>query len=104
MKLKFNLHFQVEHTECSEGLVQSSFARENALQRSQIGDEHNFAQYMQIDTVINEREQTAEFKSTTVVKEVNKEDTTIGSRLAACNDGSDCSEYEVCIVLFLLHS
>ena len=59
---------------------------------------------MQVDTGINGREQTAEFKSTTVVKEVNMEETTIGSQPAACSDGSDSTEYEVCIVLFLLHS
>ncbi|XWS62142.1 hypothetical protein CRYUN_Cryun07bG0185600 [Craigia yunnanensis] len=85
-----------EHSEFSEEQVQSSFARADALQvGSQIGDEHNSAEPMQVDTGINGREQTAEFKSTTVVKEVNMEETTIGSRPAACSDGSDSTEYEV---------
>ncbi|XWS38742.1 hypothetical protein CRYUN_Cryun19dG0156500 [Craigia yunnanensis] len=85
-----------EHSECSEEQVQSSFARADALQvGSQIGDEHNSAESMQVDTGINGREQTAELKSTTVVKEVNMEETTIESRPAACNDGSDSTEYEV---------
>ncbi|XVE57457.1 hypothetical protein DITRI_Ditri04bG0091900 [Diplodiscus trichospermus] len=85
-----------EHSECSEEQVQSSFARANALQVGcQIGDEHNSAESRQVDTGINEREQTAELKSNTVVKEVNMEETTIGSRPAACSDGSDSAEYEV---------
>ncbi|XVF51976.1 hypothetical protein PTKIN_Ptkin04bG0227700 [Pterospermum kingtungense] len=83
---------KVEHSESSVEQFQSSFARENALQCSQIGEGHDSA--MQVDTGINERERTAEVKSTTVVKEVKKEDN-VGSRLAACSDGSDCSEYEV---------
>ncbi|XVF13616.1 hypothetical protein REPUB_Repub08aG0222900 [Reevesia pubescens] len=85
-----------EHSECSEEQVQSSFARADALQvGSQIGDEHNSAESMQVDTGIHEREQAAEVKSSTVVKGVNMEETTIGSWLAACSDGSDSSEYEV---------
>ncbi|XVF11037.1 hypothetical protein REPUB_Repub07fG0234800 [Reevesia pubescens] len=85
-----------ENSECSEEQVQSSFARAGALQvGSQIGDEHNSAESMQVDIGINEREKTVEVKSTTVAKEVNIEETAIGSRLAACNDGSDSTEYEI---------
>ena len=102
MKLKFNLNFQGEHSECSEEQVQSSFARADALQvGSQIGDKHNSSESMQVDTGIDGREQTAEVKSTTVVKEVNMEETTIESRPATCSDGSDSTEYEVCIVFLL---
>ncbi|XWS49250.1 hypothetical protein CRYUN_Cryun13aG0147900 [Craigia yunnanensis] len=85
-----------EHSECSGEHVQSSFARADTLQvGSQIGDEHNSAESMQVDTGINKREETAELKSTTGVKEVNMEETTIGSQPAACSDGSDSTEYEV---------
>ncbi|XP_022757379.1 uncharacterized protein LOC111304736 isoform X2 [Durio zibethinus] len=86
-----------ELSEWSDEHVQSSFARADALQFGrQIGDEHNnSAESMQADTGINGREQTAEVKSTTVVKEDNMEETTIGSRTAACSDGSDSAEYEV---------
>ncbi|XWS49571.1 hypothetical protein CRYUN_Cryun12cG0014600 [Craigia yunnanensis] len=85
-----------ERSECSEEQVQSSFARADALQVGiQIGDEHNSAESTQVDTRINGRELTAEVKSTTVVKEVNMEENTIGSGPAACSDGSDSTEYEV---------
>ncbi|XP_022717835.1 uncharacterized protein LOC111276330 isoform X2 [Durio zibethinus] len=53
------------------------------------------ASLAKVGTGINERQQTAELKSSTVVKEVNTEETTIGSRPAACSDGSDSTEYEV---------
>ena len=97
-----NRNFQGESSECSEEQVQSSFARQDALQvGSQIGDEHNSAESTQVDTRINGREQTAGVKSTTVVKEVNMEENTIGSGPAACSDGSDSTEYEVCIVFLL---
>lgn len=71
---------------------------------SQIGDEHNSAESIQPETGINGGEQTAEVKSTTVVKDVNMEESTIVSRPYACSDGSDSLELEVRIVLFLLYS
>lgn len=101
MKLNFNLNFQGERPECSEEQVQSSFARAGAVQvGSHIVDEHNSAESMQANTGVKGREQTAEVKSTNVVKEVKMEETTIGSRPAACSAGSDSTEYEVCIVFF----
>ncbi|OMO93198.1 Zinc finger, PHD-type [Corchorus olitorius] len=85
-----------ERSECSEEQVQSSFARADALQIGcQIGDEHNSAESMQADAGISEREKLAEVKTTMVAKEVNLEETTIGSRLAACSDGSQDTEYDV---------
>ncbi|XP_022737550.1 uncharacterized protein LOC111290488 isoform X2 [Durio zibethinus] len=85
-----------EHSECSEEQVQSRFARADALQvGNRIGDEHNSAESIQVDTGINERAQKAEVQSTTVAKEVNMEETTIESRPAACSDESDSIEYEV---------
>ncbi|XP_039056478.1 uncharacterized protein LOC120199491 [Hibiscus syriacus] len=84
-----------EHSECSVEQVQS-FARADAVQvGSQIGGEHNSADSMQVDTRINEREQTDEVKLTTVVKKVNTEETTIGSWPASCSDGPDSIEYDV---------
>ncbi|MBA0718566.1 hypothetical protein Golax_006309 [Gossypium laxum] len=86
-----------EHSECSEEQVQSSFARTGAVQvGSQIGDGHNYAESMEVDNRTNEREQTAELKSTTVAKEINMEETNIGSQpAAACSDAPDSIEYEV---------
>ncbi|XVE65286.1 hypothetical protein DITRI_Ditri07aG0168900 [Diplodiscus trichospermus] len=85
-----------ERSECSEEQVQSSFAREDAVQvGSQIADEHNFAESIQVDTGINGREQSAELKSANVVKGVNMEETTVGSQPAAYSDGSGSTEYEV---------
>ncbi|KAA3463223.1 Zinc finger, PHD-type [Gossypium australe] len=85
-----------EQSECSEEQVQSSFARTGAVQvGSQIGDGHNYAESMEVDNRTNEREQTAELKSTTVAKEINMEETNIGSQPAACSDAPDSIEYEV---------
>ncbi|KAK8614240.1 hypothetical protein V6N13_122609 [Hibiscus sabdariffa] len=85
-----------EYSECSVEQVQSSFARADAVKVcSQIGSEHNSVDSMQVDTGINEREQTDELKLTTVIKKVNMLETTIGSWPAACSGGSDSIEYEV---------
>ncbi|KAE8677552.1 Detected protein of unknown function [Hibiscus syriacus] len=85
-----------EHSECSVEQAQLSFARADAVQvGSQIGGEHNSVDSMQVDTGINEREQTDEVKLTTVVKKVIMEETTIGSWSAACSDGPDSIEYDV---------
>ncbi|KAG4171426.1 hypothetical protein ERO13_A12G208600v2 [Gossypium hirsutum] len=85
-----------EHSECSEEQVQSSFARTGSIRvGSQIGDGHNYAESMEVDNRTNEREQTAELKSTTVAKEINMEETNIGSQPAACSDAPDSIEYEV---------
>ncbi|XP_017973485.1 PREDICTED: uncharacterized protein LOC18606048 isoform X1 [Theobroma cacao] len=85
-----------ERSDCSEEQVQSSFVRADALRiGSQIGDEHNSAESIQPETGINGGEQTAEVKSTTVVKDVNMEESTIVSRPYACSDGSDSLELEV---------
>ncbi|XVF52363.1 hypothetical protein PTKIN_Ptkin05aG0012800 [Pterospermum kingtungense] len=85
-----------ERSECSEEQVQSSFARAGALQvSSQIGEEHNSAESMQVDTGGNGRDKTADVKSTSVVKEVNMVETATESRPAVCCDGPDSIEYEV---------
>lgn len=59
---------------------------------------------MEVDNRTNEREQTAELKSTTVAKEINMEETNIGSQSAACSDAPDSIEYEVRKMLFQLNS
>ncbi|PPE00539.1 hypothetical protein GOBAR_DD02444 [Gossypium barbadense] len=60
---------------------------------------------MEVDTRTNEREQTAELKSTTVAKEINMEETNIGSQhAAACSDAPDSIEYDLRKMLFQLKS